>query len=351
MEKIKIGSQPVGQGELPYIIAEIGANHNGDMDLAKQTIDAAKDCGCHAVKFQSWTPESLIAREEYDRNQVYTDSPKKHFGSLREMVEAYYLGEDQHWELKKYCDNRKIDFCSTPFSFQEVDMLRTLGVPFFKVASMDINNIDLLEYIARQGKPVLLSTGMADLAEIEKAIHAIESQGNTMIIPLHCISVYPPKYTDINLNNIPMLNQTFGYPVGFSDHSIGVSIPLAAVALGACIIEKHFTLDKDLPGWDHEISADPKEMKRVVDECRNVAEALGSCRRIVLKAEVEKRKKFRRSVVLTGDFSAGHILQHTDISYKRPGTAISPDEKKYVLGRKLKHAMKRDDVLQWEDLV
>ncbi|MCF8026060.1 MAG: N-acetylneuraminate synthase family protein [Desulfobacteraceae bacterium] len=351
MEKIELGSHTVGQGETPYVIAEIGANHNGDMDLARQMIDAAKGCGCHAVKFQSWTPDSLIAREEYDKNQVFTDSPKKHFGSLREMVKTYYLREDQHRELKQYCDKQGIDFCSTPFSPGEVDLLAELDVPFIKVASMDINNPDLLKYIADQQKPVLLSTGMATLAEIEKAVQVIEAQGNRRIILLHCIAIYPPAYEDIHLHNIPMLANTFGYPAGFSDHSIGASIPLAAAALGAYVIEKHFTMDKDMPGWDHDISADPQEMKTIVEEAEKVCTALGSYRRTVSEAEMEKRKKFRRSIVITRKLSAGHVLRDEDITFKRPGTCIAPDEKAYILGRKLARDLYEDDVLRWEDLV
>ena len=262
----------------PYIIVDIGANHNGDMELAKKLIYSAKENGAHAVKFQSWTPESLIAQEEYEKNQSYDDSPKKHFGSLREMVEKYYLRSEQHIELKKYCDKIGIIFCSTSFSKEEVDLLESLNVLFYKVASMDINNLVLLQYIAQKQKPIVLSTGMASLAEIAKAIDIIERENNNQIVLLHCISIYPPAYEDINLHNIIMLQQTFGYPVGFSDHTIGTSIPIASIALGCCLIEKHFTIDKDLPGWDHEISADPSELRIIAEESKNVAKSLGSFR-------------------------------------------------------------------------
>lgn len=347
---MKLGKREINDFRIPYIIAEIGANHNGDMNLARQMIDSAKACGCDAVKFQSWTPSSLIAKEEYDRNQKYNDSPKKHFGSLKEMVEKYYLREDQHQELKRYCDDMEIEFCSTPFSDKEANLLEEMEVSFFKIASMDINNLSFLKHVAKKKKPMIVSTGMSTLSEIENAVYAIESEGNRQIILLHCISIYPPKYEDINLNNIIMLRQTFGYPVGFSDHTLGVSIPLAAVALGSCIIEKHFTLDKNMEGWDHEISADPDEMKVIVKEAKNICVALGSYKRIVSDAELEKRKKFRRSIVLTHNLSAGHILTEEDISFKRPGTQIAPDMKNYVLGRKLVRNMKEDDLLLWQDL-
>ncbi|OGT07438.1 MAG: polysaccharide biosynthesis protein [Gammaproteobacteria bacterium GWF2_41_13] len=335
----------------PYIIAEIGANHNGDMDLARHIIKVAKECGCDAVKFQSWTPDSLVAKEEYDRNQKYEDSPKKHFGSLRDMVEKYYLREDQHWELKRYCDNIGIEFCSTPFSKEEANLLEEMKVPFYKVASMDINNLGFLSHVARKQKPILLSTGMATLAEIENAIRTIEAEGNSQIILLHCISIYPPAYEDINLNNIPMLRQAFGFPVGFSDHTIGISIPLVSVALGSCLIEKHFTLDKNMPGWDHEISANPDEMKAIVEESRNIIKALGSFRRVVSQAEEGKKLKFRRSIVASTHLEKGHEIIPTDLIFKRPGTGIPPDRLDCILGRKVNKDVKAGELLKWGDLL
>lgn len=347
---IKIKDREIKNYFKPYIIAEIGANHNGDIELAKKLITEAKKCGADAVKFQSWTPSSLICKEEYNNNQVYTDSLKKHFGSLKEMVEKYYLREEQHFELKKYCDNLKIDFCSTPFSKEEVDLLMKLDVPFIKVASMDINNLELLKYMAKQQKPIILSTGMSTLSEIEKAIEIIENEGNNQIILLHCISIYPPKYEDINLNNILMLEKTFGYPVGFSDHTIGTSIPLASVALGSCIIEKHFTLDKNMPGWDHEISADPQELEIICKESKNITEALGTYKRVVSKDEQEKLKKFRRSIVLANNLKEGETIKLENLEFKRPGTGIRPDEVKYVIGKKIIRNIEKDEILKWEDL-
>lgn len=345
---MKLGNREVKDFSLPYIIAEIGANHNGDMDLAKKLIDSAKSCGCDAVKFQSWTPDSLICQEEYDRNQKYDDSPKKHFGSLMEMVEKYYLRRDQHIELKKYCDNLGITFFSTPFSIEEADFLEELKVPFYKIASMDVNNLLFLEHVAKKNKPIILSTGMATLDEIKNAVKTIESQGNRQIILLHCIAVYPPAYEDINLNNISMLRQTFNYPIGFSDHSIGAMMPLASVALGACVIEKHFTLDKDMPGWDHDISANPQEMKTIVEESRNIVTALGSYERVIGKAEQEKKLKFRRSIVAKTDLKKGHILTLNDLSFKRPETGIRPDEVKRVIGHKLKQDISQDEIIHWD---
>ncbi len=350
--KIKLTSKKeVSNYCKPYVIAEIGANHNGDMDLAKQMIDSAVECGCDAVKFQSWDTKSLVSEPEYTANTVYDDSPKKHFGSLKEMVAKYYLRKEQHYELRDYCIEKGIDFNSTPFSKQEVDLLNDLGVEFFKVASMDVNNLSLLKYMAKFKKTIVLSTGMATLGEIETAVQTIEKEGNKNIVLLHCISIYPPEYEDIHLNNITMLQNVFEYPVGFSDHTIGTSIPLASIALGACIIEKHFTTDKELPGWDHEISANPKEMKIIVEESQNIYKALGDFRRTVSKSEEEKKKKFRRSIVLDRDMTKGEILQEDDLAFKRPGTGIAPDEAKYVIGKRLNKDFKYDHILTREDIV
>jgi len=345
---MKLGNREVRDFGIPYVVAEIGANHNGDMDLARKLIDSAKECGCDAVKFQSWTPESLIAEEEYDRNRQYHDSPRKHFGSLREMVEKYYLRSDQHIELKQYCDKVEITFFSTAFSIEEADILERMGVPFYKIASMDINNLLFLRHIAKKNKPIIVSSGMATLSEIENAVKTLESEGDHQIILLHCVSIYPPAYGDINLNNIPMLRRTFGYPVGFSDHTTGISVPLASVVLGSCVIEKHFTLDKGMPGWDHEVSANPEEMASIVEESHNIVKALGTPRRIVSQAEEGKKRQFRRSVVAGRDLGKGHILAIEDLAFKRPGSGIHPDEVNYLIGRTLKQDIARDELLQWD---
>ena len=336
---------------LPYIIAEIGANHNGDMDLAKKMIDSAVNCGCDAVKFQSWNNKSLISKTGYKQNTVFTDSKKKHFGSLEKMVEKYYLRREQHFELKDYCISKGVDFCSTPFSQEEAELLNELNVDFFKVASMDINNYPLLKYLARFDKPILLSTGMATLGEIEKAVKIIEKEGNSKIIILHCVAIYPPEDKDLNLKNISMLQKTFGYPVGFSDHTIGFAVPLASVALGVCIIEKHFTTDKDLPGWDHEISANPEEMTIIVENSKKINNSLGQFKRIVSNAEEEKKKSFRRSIVLNKNLKVGDIIKEEDIELKRPGTGLTPDQIYLVVGKKLNKDLEADCLLTNDDIL
>jgi N-acetylneuraminate synthase len=353
MKTIQLGKKLIHNFGKPYIIAEIGANHNGDMDLAKKLIKSAAECGADAVKFQSWNTTSLISKEEYERNTSYNDGDggKKHFGSLKEMVERYYLRPEQHFELKAYCDSIGVDFASTAFSEEEVDLLKKCDVPFFKVASMDINNFTLLRYLADKGKPIILSTGMARLWEIDRALELLTNLGVHDIALLHCVSLYPPQEKDIHLNNIVMLRQTFGLPVGFSDHTMGFSVTLASVALGACIIEKHFTLDKNLPGWDHEISADPSEFSLICREAPKIVDSLGMFQRIVTAAEEEKKIKFRRSIVVKRDLPAGHILKEQDLTSKRPGNGIPPDQLQFLVGRVLKFDKEADTLIKWDDLV
>lgn len=349
MRSVTLGSTSVGQGYPPYVIAEVGSNHNGDMALCQKLIDSAAEAGADAVKFQSWSESTLIAREEYDRNPEYSDK-KKHFGSLREMVRAYQFTPDQHREAQEYCNKRGIAFCSSAFSSHEVDLLDALDVPFIKIASMDVVNIPLLKYAARCGRPLLIATGMATLAEIENAVETVRAEGNEKIVLLHCVSIYPPDIATVHLRNMATLRDAFEVPVGFSDHTLGTSIPLAAIALGACVIEKHFTLDKDLPGWDHAISADPSELRVIVREGRNVFDALGSGRRTVSEAEMQKRAKFRRSLVTRYPLRRGHLIVEEDLDAKRPGTGIGPEEMRYVLGREVADDMDEDQVIRWEDL-
>jgi N-acetylneuraminate synthase len=350
MEKLNLNGRLIGPGEPPYIIAEIGSNHNGDMQLAKELIDAAKSCGADAAKFQSWTKTSLISAAEYERNTSYADK-KRHFGSLKAMVEAYEFTPEQHWLIAEYCQKMGIDFLSSGFSPGEIDLLDEMQVPAFKIASMDINHLPLLEYIGSKGRPVFLSTGMSTLGEIERALKVLRTAGSGPVALLHCISIYPPEYEDIHLNNIPMLQHAFDLPVGFSDHTIGTSIPLAAIALGACVIEKHFTLDKDMEGWDHWISADPDELSEISQEGLHIFQALGNSVRTVSNAEMEKRIKFRRRIVMNRNMKKGEKLTITDLDFKRPGNGIHPDQYPLIIGKTLREDVDKDHELNWDDLV
>src|SRR4051812_22866995 len=318
------------------------------MKLCRTMIDAARACGANAVKFQSWTRTSLISTAEYERNTSYDDK-KKHFGSLREMVEKYEFTPAQHREIADYCRETGITFLSSPFSEAEIDLLVSLAVPALKIASMDVDNHRLLAHAAKTKLPVILSTGMATMDEIQAAVDVLRSNGPGKFALLHCISIYPPVMRDVHLRNIPMLAEAFGVPVGFSDHSIGTTVPLAAIALGACIIEKHFTTNKELPGWDHAISADPQELATMVREGRQIFEALGNAERSVSEPEMQKRAKFRRSAVAATALSRGHVMADKDLAFKRPGTGIAPAAARGIVGKRLKHDVPYDQELRWDD--
>ncbi|MCM3874391.1 MAG: N-acetylneuraminate synthase family protein [Pyrinomonadaceae bacterium] len=348
MEKLNIAGRLVGAGEPPYIVAEIGSNHNGDMDLCKRLIDAAKDCGADAAKFQSWSKWSLISKAEYARNTKYgTDHAK--LPSLEDEVEKYQLNPEQHREVAEHCRKRDITFFSSCFSSSEIELLESLDVPAYKIASMDVNHLPLLERVAQTRKPVILSTGLATLGEIERALSVLREGGAGEVALLHCVSIYPSAPEIVNLRNMATMQSAFDVPVGYSDHSIGASIPLAAVALGACIIEKHFTLDKGMEGWDHAVSADPLEMSHLVQESRNVFSSLGSSVRAVNESQLAKRKVFRRRMVAIRSLKKGESLTPNDIDFKRPGSGIRPDELEYVVGRPLLRDLQSEDEIEWAD--
>lgn len=336
----------------PYIIAELGANHNGDLNLARKMINQAAECGCSCVKFQSWTKDTIFARKVYEENFFLADDYRNRTDyTLESIVEEYSLSEAELMEMRNYCLDVGIDFASTPFSEQEVDFLvNELKAPFIKVASMDLNNYPFLEYIARKGLPIMLSTGLSTLAEIDQAISVIENAGNKKLILLHCVSVYPPSDSLINLNNIDMLRQNYPEcPVGFSDHTIGFEIPLAAVAKGACVIEKHFTLDKNMEGWDHKVSATKDEMKIIVNGAQRINTALGSFRRTISEAEKQKIPAFRRSIVAARFIPEGKIIEREDLDLKRPGTGIEPHYIDFIVGKVAKRDIAYDEVILEND--
>ncbi len=337
----------------PYIIAELGANHNGDMELAKKLIIQAKEAGADCVKFQSWTKDSIFAIKKYEDNYFLADDYRDRDDyTLEEIVDAYSISEEELLDMKKFADEIGIDCASTPFSKKEADFLvKNIESPFIKVASMDLNNYPFLEYLAKKGKPMVISTGLSELYEIDKAVKTIESTGNKQIVILHCVSTYPPIDSDVHLNNIKTLMTLYPeYPIGFSDHTLGTAIPLASVALGACLIEKHFTLDKNMEGWDHKVSATQDEMKVIVEGAKRINQAMGSFRITVTESD-EKKQEFRRSIVLTRDMKKGEVISYEDIDYKRPGTGIHPEMTDFVIGRTVNKDLKYDHILTKEDLV
>lgn len=331
----------VGDYEKPYIIAEVNSSHNGNVETAKMMVEKAKEIGCSCVKFQSWSAESLYSKSYYDKNPI-----------AKRIVEKFSLSESELGDIADYCNSIGISFSSTPYSRNEVDfLLDKCNVPYIKVASMDINNYEYLKYIARKNAPIILSTGMAEIEEIKKAVSAIEEAGNNKIILLHCISIYPAEPSTIHLNNILGLREMFPqYPIGFSDHTLGTEISAAATALGAAVIEKHFTLDKGKMGMDNNMAIEPDEMLKLVKDCYNVHSAMGKKERIVSEAEYEQRKKMRRSVIVTKDLSEGTILTKEVLEVKRPGEGFPPEKIEELIGKRLKHDIKADTMLQDTDI-
>lgn len=342
-EKLKAGGKP-------YIIAEIGSNHNGDMELAKKMIDEAKKCGADCVKFQSWTKDSIFSKKVYKDNYFLKDDyrDRKDY-TLEQIVDKFHISSEDHFLLKEYCDQIGIDFASTPFSKDEVDLLvDELKVPFIKVASMDLNNIPFLSYIAQKNKPVVISTGLCEMSDVCDAVKCLEENGCREIVLLHCVSIYPTDDDYVNLNNIDMLRQYFGYPVGYSDHTIGIVAPIMAMAKKVCVIEKHFTLDKEMFGWDHKISANPEELTAIAQASEKAYRMLGSYRKVV-NENLERRNAFQRSIVAARDIEKGHVIGEGDITYKRPGTGISPKYSNFVIGKQAKRDIKIDEIIQMED--
>lgn len=358
VERVQIGSRWVGQGEPPYIIAEIGANHNGDMELAKKMIVAAKECGCDAVKFQLWGrftahTESYIQKlsQQAKLGDVDLATPALGLMNVAEQLEQFQCNQAQHIMLKAFADQVGIDFASTTLTEKDIDFLTQLNVAFLKIASQDTDHPHFIQYIAQKNLPTILSTGLSTWGEIEAAVNCFKPDFLKNLIVFHCVSLYPPKDQVINLAKMETLRRVTDTPVGYSDHSIGFSIPLAAIALGAVALEKHFTLDKNLPGWYHKVSADPSEMRVICQEAKRIHAALGVPSPDLTADEIKKKDHFRRSIITAQAIKQGETLTQDKLFFKRPGTGIKPYELKYVLGRVAKHDLAADENIDWKDLV
>ena len=332
----------IGDYRKPYIVAEVNTSHNGNLDEAKRMIDSACEAGCDCVKFQSWTSESLYSAEYYKQNPI-----------SKRIFNKFSFGEQQLLEVAEYCKTKSISFSSTPYSKEEVDfLLNRCAVPYIKIASMDINNYPFIDYIARTGAPIVLATGMGGMDEIREAVETVIKARNANLCLLHCISIYPPELETIRLHNILGLRDEFSeFPIGFSDHSLGVEIASAAVALGAAMIEKHLTLDKSRIGMDNQMAIEPNEMKELVRNCQNIHVALGDKERIVLQDELTQRTKMRRSIVFTRSLGSGHVLVRDDMDAKRPGTGFEPKLIEQFVGKMLANDVTVDSILKKEDLV
>ena len=327
------------------IIAEAGVNHNGDMSMAKKLIDVAADAGADFVKFQTFNADRLVTENaaKADYQKLVTDSAE----SQQKMLRKLELTEAMHQELIAHCALRNIGFFSTGFDIESVNMLVSLRQELFKIPSGEITNLPYLRHIGKLGKAVILSTGMSNLNDIESAINTLEESGTprTRITVLHCTTAYPVPMSDVNLRAMQVIGAKFGVDVGYSDHTLGIEISLAAVALGASVIEKHFTLDRTLPGPDHKASLEPGELKSLVDGIRNVHEALGDGVKRLMPSEIEIRDVARKSIVARVPISIGQVLNEENLTTKRPGTGISPMQWSNVLGKKAHRDYSADELI------
>jgi N,N'-diacetyllegionaminate synthase len=327
------------------IIAEAGVNHNGDISMAKKLIDVAADAGADFVKFQTFVADRLVTENasRADYQKLLIDGAE----SQRAMLRKLELTEDMHHELIAHCGLRNISFFSTGFDIESVNMLVSFGQDLFKIPSGEITNLPYLRHIGNFEKEVILSTGMSSMNEIENAINALEESGTprTRITVLHCTTAYPVPMSDVNLRAMQSIQAKFGVEVGYSDHTLGIEISLAAVALGASIIEKHFTLDRTLPGPDHRASLEPAELKSLVDGVRNIEEALGDGVKRLMASEIGNRDVARKSIVARVPISVGQILNEENLTTKRPGTGISPMEWGNLLGKKANRDYSADELI------
>ena len=327
------------------IIAEAGVNHNGSMELAKQLIDAAADAGVDYVKFQTFKTENLVTKEakqaEYQQRNAQDDSQYA-------MLKKLELSQEQHYELIDYCKQRGVRFLSTAFDFESVDFLHSLNLGVWKIPSGEITNYPYLKKIAQYGEPVILSTGMSTNEDVDAAIKALCDNGlkREQMTLLHCNTEYPTPMQDVNLRAMNAMRERFGVKVGYSDHTKGIEVPIAAVALGAEVIEKHFTLDKSLPGPDHKASLEPQELKAMVSAIRNIEQALGDGEKHVSDSERKNMPIARKSIVAARDIKQGELLTEDNLTTKRPGNGISPMRWEEVIGMKAIRDFKIDELIE-----
>jgi len=329
-----------------FIIAEAGVNHNGDLKLAHELIDAASSAGADAVKFQTFNTDLLAGkfslRASYQKNTAGE-------GDQASLLRSLELKEEWYPEIVDHCSKSQIEFMSTPFHKEAADLLAPL-IRRFKIGSGDLTDIPFLQHVASLGKPVILSTGMADMQEIRTAFSALGEDKKVPLTLLHCTSQYPAPFASVNLNAMATLRSEFKVPVGYSDHTAGISVPIAAAAMGATVIEKHFTIDRNLPGPDHKASLTPSSISAMIRSIREVEEALGSSKKCPTSEEEEIKRVSRKSIVAATSLKAGSRITESMLAIKRPGTGISPGELSHVIGKKLNTSAEEDQPLRWEML-
>jgi N,N'-diacetyllegionaminate synthase len=328
-----------------FIIAEAGVNHNGSIEIAKRLIDAAAESGADAVKFQTFKTENLVTRTalKADYQKKASDADESHFDMLKRLE----LSEAEHSVLIEHCRKKGIMFLSTPFDHDSIDLLNRLGLEIFKISSGDLNNYPYLRHIGSLGKKIILSTGMAELKEIGDALNLLTKSGTPLvnITVLHATTEYPCPYTEVNLRAMKTIADTYGVKAGYSDHTKGIEVPVAAAALGASVIEKHFTLDCNMEGPDHKASLEPGELKAMVSAVRNIEAALGSAVKQPSPSESRNKSVARKSIVAAKDIAKDEIFTEEKITVKRPGTGINPMKWDEVIGSKAARAYKKNDLI------
>ncbi len=331
------------------IIAEAGVNHNGSLDLALQLVDAAKASGADAIKFQTFRADLLATR--YAHKAPYQERTTANAAESQfEMLQRLELDAVAHVRLIEHCRRVGIQFLSSPFDVQSADLLESMDVPLFKVPSGEITNLPFLQHLARKGRPLILSTGMSTLGEVEEAVHVLQAGGASQLTLLHCVTEYPAPYAEVNLRAMQTLKSAFGLPVGYSDHTPGIDIAIAAVALGAEVIEKHFTLDRSFSGPDHAASLEPVELQQLVAAIRHVEVALGSGIKAPALCELPNISVARKSVVAARSLTAGHQLEIGDLDIKRPGNGLAPKLLPALIGRTLRAGLAKDEIVSWDHL-
>lgn len=346
IKNIAIGNRAVGPGSPIYIIAEMSANHNQDFDQAVQLINAAKEAGADAIKLQTYTPDTITidCDNEYFRIGKGTIWEGK---TLYKLYQEAYTPWDWQPKLKQVANDLGMDLFSSPFDQTAVDFLEEMGVPAYKVASFELVDIPLIQYIAKTGKPIIMSTGMATLAEIDEAVTAAWEAGCNEIALLKCTSAYPADPAEMNLRTIPHMAEAFGVPVGLSDHTLGIAVPLSAVTLGACIVEKHFTLSRSISGPDSTFSLEPQEFKAMVEAIRTTEKALGEVNYAVRDKEAASRV-FRRSLFVVKDMKEGDFFTTDNIRSIRPGHGLHTRYLYQVIGKKTNREIKKGTPMVWD---
>ena len=342
------GGRSIGPGVGTFIIAEAGVNHNGSLELAHSLVDAAVEAEADAVKFQTFSAEGVAIRQA--PKAAYQERTTGSDLGQYEMLQGLELARDAHQSLLDHCRRRGILFLSTPHDWDSVHFLYQLGVGAYKIGSGDLTNLPFLRMVAQKGLAIILSTGMGTLGDVEEAVDAVTGQGNRQLVLLHCVTNYPAAIGECNLRAMHTMAEAFGFPVGYSDHTEGIEAALASVALGATAVEKHFTLDRSLPGPDHQASVEPQELQALVEGIRKIEQALGNGVKRPSISELEMLRPVRKSIVAAVAIPAGTVITEGMLTTKRPGDGIHPRYWELVLGRTARADIPEDTLIQWESL-